>query len=90
MLCVADNRGLVEGNADPVVLAPDDVTGNVRAVRLKDKVETLGDALSIRNIKRRPRNGHVADQAVNRAVPDLNGSRHNIGLRRLTRFSMTL
>jgi hypothetical protein len=34
---------LVEGHADPLLLAPDDVTGNVRAVRLKDEVETLGD-----------------------------------------------
>jgi len=37
--------GLGEGHADPVLLAPDDVTGNVRAVRLKNKVETLGDVV---------------------------------------------
>ena len=42
-------------------LAPDDVTGNVRAVRLKDKVETLGDVVRVGNIERRPRNGNVAD-----------------------------
>ena len=60
--------GLVEGHADPVLLAPDDVTGNVRAVRLKNKVETLGDVVGLGNLKRRPRNGHVADQAINQAA----------------------
>ena len=54
-------RGLVEGHADPLLFAPDDVTGNVRAVRFKDKVEMLGYAVGIGNIERRPRNGHVAD-----------------------------
>ena len=52
---------LVEGYANPLLFAPDDVTGNVRVVRLKDKVETLGDVLGVGNIERRPRNGHVAD-----------------------------
>jgi hypothetical protein len=37
-----DRRGLIERHAYPLLLAPDDVTGNVRAVRLKDKIETLG------------------------------------------------
>jgi hypothetical protein len=52
---------LVEGHADPLLLAPDDVTGNARVVRLKDKVETLGDVVGISNLDRRPRNGNVAD-----------------------------
>jgi hypothetical protein len=52
---------LVEGHADPLLLAPDDVTGNVRAVRLKEKVETLGDVVGVGNIERRTRNGNVAD-----------------------------
>ena len=52
---------LVEGHPDPLVLPPDDVTGNVRAVRFKNKVETLGDVVGLCNIERRPRNGHVAD-----------------------------
>jgi hypothetical protein len=51
----------VEGHADPLLLAPDNVTGNVRAVRLKDKVKTLGNVVGVGNIERRPRNGHVAD-----------------------------
>jgi hypothetical protein len=56
-----ERRGLVEGHADPLLLAPDNVTGNVRAVRLKDKVKTLGNVVGVGNIERRPRNGHVAD-----------------------------
>jgi hypothetical protein len=70
-----DRRGLIERHADPLLLAPDDVTGNLRAVRLKDKIETLGDVAGVSNIERRPRNGHVADQAVNRAANELNRSR---------------
>ena len=57
---------LVEGHADPLLLSPDDVTGNVRSIGLDDKVETLGDVVGIRNIQRRPRNGNVADYGVNR------------------------
>src|SRR5712691_5762825 len=34
--------GLVEGHADPVLLAPDDVAGNVRAVRLKKRLKRSG------------------------------------------------
>ena len=56
-----DRRRLIERHAYPLLLAPDDVTGNVRAVRLKDKIETLGDVAGVSNIERRPRNGHVAD-----------------------------
>jgi hypothetical protein len=52
---------LVEGHANPLLLAPDDVTGNVRAVRLKDQVETLGDVEGVANIERRPRYRNVAD-----------------------------
>jgi hypothetical protein len=37
--------GLVEGHADPLLLAPDDVTGYVRSVCLKDKVERPAPAL---------------------------------------------
>ena len=56
-----ERRGLVEGHADPLLLTPNHVTGNVRAVCLKDKVEMLGDVLRLGNIQRRPRNGNVAD-----------------------------
>ena len=56
-----DDPTLVEGHADLLRLAPDDVTGNVRAVRLKDQVETFGDIQGVRNVERRPRNGNVAD-----------------------------
>jgi hypothetical protein len=52
---------LVEGHADSLLLAPDDVTGNVRAVRLKEKVEMPRDGVGVGNIERRPRDGHVAD-----------------------------
>ena len=74
--------GLVEGHADPVLLAPDDVTRNVRAVRLKNNVETLGDVVGLGNLERRPRNGHVADQAINQAAGELNRSRHQYGVAR--------
>jgi hypothetical protein len=33
----------------------------MRAVRLKDKVETVGDVVGVSHIERRPRNGNVAD-----------------------------
>ncbi|HWJ18236.1 MAG TPA: hypothetical protein VNR65_05855, partial [Geobacterales bacterium] len=56
-----ERRGLVEGHADPLALAPHDETGNVRSVRLKNKVETFGDVEGLGNIERGPRNGHVAD-----------------------------
>ena len=52
---------LVEGHADLLPLTPDDVTGNVCAVRLKDKNETLWDVLGGANIERRPRDGNIAD-----------------------------
>jgi hypothetical protein len=53
--------GLVEDHADPVLFAPNNVTRNERAVRPKDKIETLGDVVGVSNIERRPRNGKVAD-----------------------------
>ena len=49
-----ERRGLVEGHADPLLLAPDNVTGNVRTVSLKDKVETLGNFVGVGDIERRP------------------------------------
>jgi hypothetical protein len=52
---------LVEGYADLLPLAPDDMTGNMRAVGLKDEVETLGEVEGVRNIECRPGNGHVSD-----------------------------
>jgi hypothetical protein len=42
-----DRRGLIERHADPLLLAPDDVTANLRAVRLKDKIETLEDVITV-------------------------------------------
>ena len=56
-----ERRGLVEGHADPLPFAPDDVTRNVRAVRFKDKIKTIGDVAGVSNFERRPRNGNVAD-----------------------------
>ena len=52
---------LVEGDADPILLAPDDTTGNVRVVRLKGKIEALGDVAGTINLERRTRNRNVAD-----------------------------
>ena len=56
-----ERRGLVEGHTYPLVFAPDDVTRNVRALHLKDKIETIGDVAGVSNFERRPRNGNVAD-----------------------------
>jgi hypothetical protein len=53
--------GLFEGNADPLILTPDNATRNARAVRLKEKVETLGGVLGIGDLQRGSRNRHVAD-----------------------------
>ena len=58
------------------------MTRNVRAVRLEDKAEALGDIVRIGNIERRPGNAHVADQAVNRAACELNRSGHQYGFAR--------
>ena len=52
---------LVERDADPILLAPDDTTGNVRVVRLKGKIEALGDVAGTINLERRTRNRNVAD-----------------------------
>jgi hypothetical protein len=43
-----DDPILVEGHADLLRSGPDDVAGNVRAVRLKDQVETLGEVEGVR------------------------------------------
>jgi len=72
----------VEGHAYPILLAPDDVTWNVCAVRLEEKVEALRDFQRVRNLERRPRNGHVADQTVDRAASELNRARHQDRLAR--------
>ena len=51
----------VEGDADPFLLPPDDMTGDVRVVRLEDQIEALGDVVGASNLDRRARNGNVAD-----------------------------
>ena len=73
---------LVEGHADPILLAPDDMTGNVRVVRLKEKIETLGDVVAASNLDRGPRNGNVTYQAVNGAASELYRPRHQYSLAR--------
>jgi hypothetical protein len=45
---------LVKGHADSFLAAPDDVTRCVCAVRLRDKIETIGDVVGVSNFKRRP------------------------------------
>ena len=82
-----ERRGLVEGHADPVLFSPDNVTGNVRAVRLKDKVETLGDVVGVGNIERREmvmsRTKQLIARPANWTAPDI-----NTGLREIARLSM--
>lgn len=58
------------------------MTGNVRVVRLKDKVEALGDVVAAWNLDRRARNGYIADQAVNGDASALKRPRHQYGLAR--------
>ncbi len=67
---------LVEGHADPLLFAPDDVTRYVRAIRLEEKIEEIGDVAGVIDFERGPRNGNVADQAVDRAAGELNRPRH--------------
>src|SRR5271170_4621191 len=74
---------LVKGHADLLALAPDDVAGNVRGVLLKDEVETLGDVVGVSDIDRRPRNGDIADQAVNGTASELNCRRHQYRIARI-------
>jgi hypothetical protein len=78
----SDPPGSVERDADPILLAPDDVTRNVRVIRLKDKIEALGDVVGAINLERRPRNGNVADQTVNNAASELNRARHQYSFAR--------
>jgi hypothetical protein len=77
-----DGPDLVEGHADLLVLAPDDVTGNARTISPEEKIETLGDIEGVADFQRRSRNGYVSDQAVYRATSELNRSRHQYGLAR--------
>ena len=49
-----ERRKLVEGHADPLLFAPYDVTRNVRAIRLKNKIETIGDVAGVSDFERRP------------------------------------
>jgi hypothetical protein len=67
---------LVEGDTDPLLLPPDDTTGDVCFVRLKYEVETVGDVLGVGNFDRRPRDRYLADQAVDMAASELNPTRH--------------
>jgi hypothetical protein len=69
-----DDPILIEGDADPFLLPPDDMTGDVRVVRLKGKIEALRDVVGARNLDRRTRNGNVADQAANHGACELNRS----------------
>jgi hypothetical protein len=74
-----DDPMLVKGYADLLSLAPDDMTGNARPIRPKNKVETLRDVERVCNIERRSRNGNVSDEAVLCAASELNCSRHQYG-----------
>jgi hypothetical protein len=79
---------LVEGYPDLLPLSPDDMTGNVRAVRFNDQVETFGDIQWVSNIERRPememlRTKQFIVQPANSIAPDI-----NTVLRGLARFSM--
>jgi hypothetical protein len=66
---------LIEGYADLLFSAPNDVAGNARAV-LEGQVETIGNVTRIGNIERRPRNHDVADQTVDPATGELDRSGH--------------
>jgi len=54
----------------------------MRVIRLEYEVETLRYFVGIGNFERRPRNGYVANQAINCAVCELEHSRHQYRLAR--------
>ena len=47
---ICDRKALVESHADPLIFAPDHVTGNLRAVGLEE-VELVGNVGGIGNFE---------------------------------------
>src|SRR5271166_6486373 len=82
-----ERGGLVEGHADPLVLAPNDVAGNMRVVRLKEKAKTLGNVVGLSNIECRPE--MVISRTKQLIAPPANSIAPNIntGLRGIARLS---
>jgi len=46
---ICDRKTLVKSHADPLIFAPDHVTGNLRAVGLEEEVELVGNVGGIGN-----------------------------------------
>jgi hypothetical protein len=68
-------RGVsIEGYADPLFPAPDDVAGQVQPVGLEDQREIVGDAHGAGYVERRSDVRHVANHAIDRAAAELDGS----------------
>jgi hypothetical protein len=64
----------IEGHADPLFPAPDDVAGQVQPVGLEDQREIVGDAHRAGYLERRSDVRHVANHAIDRAAAELDRS----------------
>jgi hypothetical protein len=69
-----DRTRLVERYADPRLLLPDDVARNSHAICFEGQDKTLGHITGAGYFNRGSRDGHVADQAIDHAASELNGS----------------
>ena len=73
---------LIESHADLLVLAPNEMTRNPRPIILEDKIKTLRDIVVLSNVERRPRNRHIAHQAIDSGAGKGDRSRHQYRLAR--------
>jgi hypothetical protein len=64
----------IEGHADPLFLAPGDMTGQVQPGGLEHQREILGDAYGATYLERRSDIRHVANHAIDRAAVELDRS----------------
>src|SRR6266576_3042034 len=72
---------LIERHAYVLFFAPDDVAGDAHAVGLKYQREILGDVDDrVDHVEGRPRDGHIANHAVDDVATERNRSGHQHGL----------
>jgi len=71
-----DGSILVERHADVLFSAPDDVARDAHAVCLKYQREILGDVDGADHVEGRPRDGHIANYAVDDVATERNRSGH--------------
>jgi hypothetical protein len=66
----------VERDADPLLVAPGDATGDAHAVCVEDQAEAIGDAYGACYVERRFPDRHVSDDTVDSIAADLDCSGH--------------